>query len=51
MRGRLSLGRGLLRSRRRRLCRGIECGRLLGRRFVELRGVFLWGRFGFGGLF
>lgn len=51
MRGRLWLGRGLLRSRRRRLCRGIECGKLLGRRFVELGGVFLWGRYGFGGLF
>ena len=51
MRGRLWLGRGLLRSRRRRLCRGIEYGKSLGRRFVELGGVFLWGRYGFGGLF
>lgn len=33
------------------MCRGIECGKLLGRRFVELGGVFLWGRYGFGGLF
>lgn len=33
------------------MCRGTECGRLLGRRFLELGGVFLWGRFGFGGLF
>jgi hypothetical protein len=49
--GRLWLGRGLLRSRRRRLCRGIKYGKLLGRRFAGLGGVRLWGRFGFDVLF
>lgn len=51
MRGRLWLGRGLLHSRRHRLFHGIECGRLLGRRFAGLGVVCLWGRFGFGVLF
>jgi hypothetical protein len=49
--GRLWLGRDLLHSRRRRLCRGIKCGKLLGRRFAGLGVVCLWGRFLFGVLF